>query len=348
MPSLVVYLVPVLAAFGLAAVLTRMLSVRLRILDVPNERSSHAVATPRGGGLAIVAAFAGGIVVAWLAGFDAVFHSGVFLGFCAAALIIAAVSLYDDLHALPVKIRFLAQSAAAVLAMCSGMVVEHMHLPLLGGFDLGVMAYPLTLLWMIGLVNAYNFIDGLDGFAAATAVIAAAFLAFIAGSAGNGLVLWMAMLLSAASGGFLVFNWQPARIFMGDVGSTFIGFSFAAMAVVAAKGGVGHIDIFVAPLLLLHFIFDAVFTFLRRLAARESVFTAHRTHLYQLLNQMGWSHRRVATAYAAAAVLQGIAAIWMVESLGEERLFVFLPFVVAYVLIARQVVRRAVARNVLG
>jgi len=345
MPSLLAYLVPVLAAFGLSAGLTRLLSVHLTILDVPNARSSHAVATPRGGGLAIVAAFAGGIALAWAGGFGALFRGGEFLVFCAAALSIAAVSLYDDFCTLPAKVRLLAQSAAAMLAMYGGMVVE--HLPLLGGFDLGVLAYPLTLLWMVGLVNAYNFIDGLDGFAAATAVIAAAFLAFIAALAGNEQVLWMAMLLSAASGGFLLFNWQPARIFMGDVGSTFIGFCFAAMAVIAARAGAGHIDIFVVPLLLFHFLFDAVFTFLRRLVAGENVFSAHRSHLYQLLNRMGWSHRRAATAYAAAAVLQGIAAIWMVKNPAEERLIVFLPFVIAYLLVAWQVVRRALARKII-
>jgi UDP-GlcNAc:undecaprenyl-phosphate GlcNAc-1-phosphate transferase len=343
-----VYLVLVLAAFGLAAVLTRILSVRLRILDVPNERSSHVVATPRGGGLAIVLAFAGCMASAWLAGFGAVLHSGLFFGFCVAALIIAGVSLYDDLYSLPVRVRFLGQFAAVALAMYAGMVVERMPLPLLGELELGAMAYPLTLLWMVGLVNTYNFLDGLDGFAASTAVIAAAFLAGIAGAAGSELVLVLALVLSAASGGFLVFNWQPARIFMGDVGSTFIGFSFAAIAVIAAAGGAAAIDVLVVPLLLLHFIFDALFTFVRRLLAGENVLQGHRTHIYQLLNRMGWSHRRVATAYAVAAVLQGVAAIWMVENAGEESLGVFIPFVIAYAVVARQVVRRAVARKILG
>ena len=128
---------------------------------------------------------------------------------------------------------------------------------------------------------------------------------------------------------------------MGDVGSTFIGFSFAAMAVIAAADETASIDIFVIPMLLFHFIFDTAFTFVRRLLARENVFEGHRTHIYQLLNRMGCSHSRVALIYALAAVVQGVAAVWMVENLGEERLYVFLPFLIFYFIAAVQVLSRA-------
>jgi len=185
--------------------------------------------------------------------------------------------------------------------MLAGIVIDVLHLPLLGLVELGWWAYPLTLLWAFGLTNAYNFIDGLDGLAAGTAVIAAAFLAYISFQQGSHFIYLASLTLAAAALGFLIFNLPVAKIFMGDVGSTFLGLVFAVMAVIAARYDHSHTSLFVVPLLLLHFIFDTTFTFLRRLFAGEQVFMAHRTHLYQLLNRMGLSHGKVTAIYLALA-----------------------------------------------
>ena len=130
---------------------------------------------------------------------------------------------------------------------------------------------------------------------------------------------------------------------MGDVGSTFLGFVFAVMAVIAARYDHSHTSLFVVPLLLFHFIFDTVFTFVRRLLAGEHVFTAHRTHLYQLLNRIGYSHKRVTLIYSALAVCQGGAAVWMVKDLGAERVYIFLPFLICYFIFAQWLI--SVARR---
>jgi UDP-GlcNAc:undecaprenyl-phosphate GlcNAc-1-phosphate transferase len=193
-------------------------------------------------------------------------------------------------------------------------------------------------LWLLGLTNAYNFIDGLDGLAASTAVIAASFFAYISFKQGSHFIYLASLMLAGASVGFLGFNWSPAKIFMGDVGSTFLGFTFAVMAIIAARYDHSHTSFFVVPLLLFHFIFDMVFTLFRRLLASEHVFTAHRSHLYQLLNRMDYSHKQVALIYSAMAVCQGIAAVWMVSILGSERVYVFLPFLISYCLYAKKII----------
>ena len=135
---------------------------------------------------------------------------------------------------------------------------------------------------------------------------------------------------------------------MGDIGSTFLGFSFATMAVIAARYDHSHTSLFVVPLLLFHFIFDTLFTFLRRLLAGEHVFLAHRSHLYQLLNQLGYSHKQVSSLYSLMAILQGAGAIWMTKIPGPNRVIIFLPFLVLYLFFAAWVTVKAKRKGLLG
>jgi UDP-GlcNAc:undecaprenyl-phosphate GlcNAc-1-phosphate transferase len=183
--------------------------------------------------------------------------------------------------------------------------------------------------------------DGLDGIAASTAVVASGFFSYIAFQEGSHFVYLVSLTLGAATLGFLAFNWPPAKIFMGDVGSAFLGFAFATLAIVAARYDLGHTSLFVMPLLLFHFIFDSTFTFLRRLMHGDNVFAGHRTHLYQLVNRMGYSHRTVTLIYAGLAMIQGFAAIWMLRLAGEQRLLAFLPFAVTYLLAGMLITTRA-------
>lgn len=325
----------------LSAVLTFLLSRHLKAFDVPNERSSHTKVTPRGGGIAIVTAFLVGILIIHFVGHTVPIYTPYFLGFLFSSFVIAALSFYDDFHAVSFKVKLGGQIIAIIVGLSTGIVIDMVHLPIWGEVYFGVWAYPLTFIWILGLTNAYNFIDGLDGFAASTAVIAALFLAYITFRQGSHFIYLASLTLAAASVGFLIFNWPPAKIFMGDVGSTFLGLAFAVMAVIAARYDHSHTSLFVVPLLLFHFIFDATFTFARRLHAGENVFAAHRSHLYQLLNRIGYSHKQLALIYSGMAVAQGAAAIWMVSSLGTERVYVFLPFLFCYWIFAKWVVFKA-------
>lgn len=333
----------VFAAFigGISSLLTAILIRRLRIFDIPNERSSHSSPTPRGGGLAIVVGFLIGVSLIQIIGTTVPIRSQYFWGFMFSLFLIAGVSFYDDIQHRGFKVKLGTQLVSILIVMAAGNVIDVIRLPWLGEVQAFIVLYPLTLVWLLGLTNAYNFMDGLDGMAASTAVVASVFFSYIAFREGSHFAYLVSLALGAATMGFLVFNWSPAKIFMGDVGSTFLGFAFATLAIVAARYDHSHTSLFVMPLLLFHFIFDSIFTLIRRLGNGDNVFQGHRTHLYQLMNRLGYSHKAVASIYAGLAVSQGLAAIWMVGLPGEQRLLVFLPFAVGYFLIGTRILARA-------
>ena len=146
---------------------------------------------------------------------------------------------------------------------------------------------------------------------------------------GDPAVAVLGLLLAAASAGFLALNFPPARIFMGDVGSQFLGFAFAALGVLLARSDPTGTVILIVPLLLFHFVFDTAFTVLRRLRRGENLAAAHRSHLYQLLNRAGLSHRSVAGAQYAMAVIHGCAALWFIGAAPSQRWLVFVALLAA-------------------
>jgi UDP-N-acetylmuramyl pentapeptide phosphotransferase/UDP-N-acetylglucosamine-1-phosphate transferase len=293
--------------FGVAAI--RRVAERRQFLDIPNERSSHTRPTPRGGGLAIVAVVLGGL---WL---DAAICPGVpwlILGiFTLGAVLIACVSGWDDLHSLPVWVRFTAHGLAALLVILAFGYWHAVGWPGLGGISLGPFGVLLTFLWIVGFTNAYNFMDGIDGIAGGQAVVAGLGWAILGWIGGQPLVGIMGLLIAAASLGFLGHNWTPARIFMGDVGSAFLGFSFAALTVLASQSN--PVFVLAGIALIWPFAFDAVFTFARRLCRGEKVWAAHRSHLYQRLVISGLSHGRVSSLYIGLAVLGLVWAVALVR-----------------------------------
>lgn len=331
------------AAFicSVSAFLTAILISHLKVLDIPNDRSSHSVPVPRGGGLAIVVSFLLGILLIQGVGSTVPLKSIYFWGFLFSLLVIASMSFFDDMHHRGLKVKLGTQLFSIAVAMMAGNVFDLVRLPWLGNVQEQLVLYPLTLIWLLGLTNAYNFMDGLDGMAAATCVVASVFFAYITHQEGSHFTYLVSLTLGAATFGFMIFNWSPAKIFLGDVGSAFLGFAFATLTILAARYDFNHTSLFVMPLLLLHFIFDSIFTFLRRLRSGENVFQAHRTHLYQLINRMGYSHKFVTLSYSALAVIQGIAAMWMVRLSGEQRPWVFFPFVVIYTLAGIHILARA-------
>ena len=331
----------------LSASLTALLIRHLRLIDVPNARSSHLRATPRGGGIAIVCAFLAGISLIHLIGEVTPIGARYFLGFLVSAAIVAGLSILDDFRDIAPRIKLGVQLAAMAIALMSGLVIDELHLQGLGVVEMGWWGIPLSLLWILGLTNAFNFMDGLDGLAASNAAIASAFFAVISHQQGSLFIYLASLVLCAACLGFLAFNLPPARIFMGDVGSTFLGFTLAVMAIIAARYDRSHTSLFVVPLLLFHFIFDTAFSFLRRLLRGEPVLRAHRTHLYQLLNQLGFSHGRVTLAYCAMAVFQGGAAIWMVNIGGDSRVWIFLPILALHCAYAGWIVSASKRRGLI-
>ncbi|RMH61540.1 MAG: glycosyltransferase family 4 protein [Zetaproteobacteria bacterium] len=331
----------------IAALVTRYMWRHGGILDVPNARSSHTTPTPRGGGVAIVVTFVIGVIAIFLFADKAHIDHRYFWAFLVSCAMIALISFYDDLKGYGFKIKLLTHVIAVAIALAGGLVIDVFDMPWIGPVELGLWGYGLTFLWLLGLTNAYNFMDGIDGLAASTAVIVSTFFAFFSLSQGSLFIYIVSYTLLAGSLGFLWWNRPPARIFMGDVGSAFLGFVFAAMAVIAARYDVSHTSFLVMPLLLFHFIFDTAFTMARRALAGEHIAMAHRTHVYQLLVRMGFSHGQVSVWYGLCAVLQGLAAMWMVHAKGTAGLWVFLPFVGAYAGVALLVCRAAKRRGLL-
>jgi len=316
-------------------------------LDIPNQRSSHDRPTPKSGGIAIVCTFLVGVIIIYMFADVAVIKKGFFLGFVFSALLIAVVSFVDDLITTQVLFRLSSQALSAAALMAFGIVISELTLPWAGKVQIGFIGYVITFFWIIGLTNAFNFMDGINGIAGGTAVIACGFFGYICYAHGSNFAYIISYTISAGALGFLLFNFPKATLFMGDVGSAFLGFVFASLAIIAALYDHSHTSLFVMPLLLFHFIYDTLFTFIRRLLNHEFVFAAHRSHLSQLFNQLGCSHTRVSLFYWAVGIAQGIGCLWMVRIPDDRRLLVFIPYLIFQIVYSVVIVRKAKAKGLL-
>jgi Fuc2NAc and GlcNAc transferase len=292
---------PAAAALLIAAALTPLFAGwarRRNLLDVPNQRSSHVVATPRTGGPAFVLALLAGIVIASFTGVQLTTEGSLIV---AAACALALLGLIDDVRSLPAITRLLAQGGVALLLV---LVLPDAAAALL---EPSWIAMAMTVIWLVALTNAYNFMDGIDGIAAGQAVVAGLGWAAVGAIIDSPDTVLLGLLLASAPAGFLIHNWPPARVFMGDAGSGFLGFFFAALPLlVTGRGSRGMIW---AALMTWPFLFDTGFTLLRRVRRGENVLRAHRSHLYQRLIVSGLTHGRVALLYSVLASLGTMGAI---------------------------------------
>ncbi|HEX9951933.1 MAG TPA: hypothetical protein VGB53_09215 [Rubricoccaceae bacterium] len=291
----------------------RRAALQRAVLDVPNERSSHAAPVPRGGGLGMLAAVAAAWALAAVAVPD-VRAPWLAVG----AALVAAVSALDDVRTLRAGPRFAIQAAAAALVAWATGGWGWLAVAGVGPVALGAAGIALAVVWTVGLTNAYNFMDGIDGIAGGQAVMAGAAWAAAGLWLGVPAVALVGACVAAAALGFLVHNRPPARVFMGDVGSATLGFVFAALPLVAGDALepvlAGRLPVF-ALLAVWPFVYDAAATFGQRLARRENVLAAHRQHRYQRLVIAGASHGAVSALYAALAAVSGACAVrWLVAA----------------------------------
>jgi Fuc2NAc and GlcNAc transferase len=306
----------VLAAFAVGwagAAAVRRWSGRVGLVDLPNARSSHQHPRPSGGGLGIVAGVAAGLAcsLAWLPA-----PAPAAAALLATALTLAAVGLVDDRDPLPVWPRLLAQVGAAIalVTVAGGLTA----LPLPPPADLPLPAplgFALAVLWLVGVTNFFNFMDGIDGLAGGQAVLTLLAVAAL-GWSGDGVLL--ALLAAGATLGFLVLNWPPASLFLGDGGSGFLGFLLAGLPLLAPAGQRGGALLVVGVSLAL-FLLDPFWTLLVRIKRGERFGAAHRDHLYQRLAAPGTPHARVTVpllatsgllTLLAALAYQGLLAFW--------------------------------------
>lgn len=294
---LIFILLTSLSYFGVY--LIRRYAEQRQILDHPNERSSHVTPTPLGGGLAIVVLVTGtglwsGSEVGWN-------RSLVYL-IC--GLVIAWLGWRDDLHSLPARVRFAVQGLVAAVSIYGLGYFKAVTIPLFGELQLGVVGVIITFLWIVGLTNAYNFMDGIDGIAGGVALAGALGWMMLSSHMHNNFVFWIALAIAASSLGFLGHNWSPAKIFMGDVASTFLGYTFAVLPLLSATRGGDALML--GTLLMWTFIMDAGVTFIQRLLRGEKLLYGHRSHVYQFLVIGGYKHATVSLLYIFLTLLAGL------------------------------------------
>jgi UDP-N-acetylmuramyl pentapeptide phosphotransferase/UDP-N-acetylglucosamine-1-phosphate transferase len=280
------------------------------ILDHPNERSLHGRPIPRGGGLAILLAIS---ICGMALGFFRPVSGQMGIGL--AVLIVAAVSFLDDRRSVTPTSRLVAHAVASMAIVYSGFYLQRLEIP--GAFWDWPHAAGITLsiLFIVWMINLYNFMDGMDGFAGGMAVFGFGTFAVMGWMAGHDAFFIICLIIAAASAGFLVFNFPPARIFMGDVGSSTLGLLAATLSLWGARDGI--FPFWIAALVFSPFIVDATVTLLHRLMRREKLWHAHKTHYYQKLVQAGWGHRK--TVLLEYAIMLGCAmtALWGIHAPDE-------------------------------
>jgi len=296
-------------AFVVTLALTRLFirpESRMHILDHPNERSLHTQPTPRTGGVAIVCGIGAGSVVATLSFADAIPNAVFWLG--GLGVLIASVSYWDDRRNLPIGLRLAVHFVAAAALVMSGGPIEATVLPGVVSAVALWLAGTTGVLFAVWMVNLYNFMDGMDGFAGGMAVVGFGTFALLGGLVGDPWFATLNLIVAAAAGGFLVFNFPPAKIFMGDTGSSTLGFLAAGMALWGNASNI--LPLWMSMLIFSPFVVDATVTLLRRVVSREYVWHAHKTHYYQRLVQAGWGHRRtVLLEYTLMVVCAGAALV---------------------------------------
>lgn len=307
-----------LAAFVVAALVAIVLTpvvrhaaLRLGAVDRPGDRHVHKIVTPRLGGVAICVAF-----LVPMVGLFAVESSvaarirsnaTLMLGLIGGAVAMNIVGVIDDTRGLRALHKLYLQLAVAVFAYICGFRIDTVNLPLIGHLSMGIFAVPVTVFWIVGIINAVNLIDGLDGLAAGVVFFAAVtnlVVAYVNGS------ILIAVLMSAILGatlGFLFFNFNPARIFMGDSGSYFLGYVLATGSLAGATQKASTAVSLLVPIIALGVpIFDTLFSIVRRFLERRPMFAPDRGHIHHRLLDLGITHRR------AVLILYGVSVVFTV------------------------------------
>ena len=314
-PSIAFLLLNILSYIGVSGI--RRLAVRYEILDKPNERSSHSIPMPRGGGLAIVF-----LILMVSLGTANQIDPGRSLIYIGMSATLALVGWRDDLFSLSPTYRFLVQGLVATISILTMGYFRVVRIPLLGEMDLGAVGILITFLWIIGMINAYNFMDGIDGMAGGVAVVAGLGWMILSSNVNNPFVFWVALAIAATNLGFLGHNWPPAKIFMGDVASTFLGYSFAVLPLLSADQSGDALTI--GTMLMWIVIMDTFMTFLRRLIRGENVFSGHRSFLFQQLVVGGYKHGTISALYIFLTFLGGLLTY---QSSHGDRVAPFLMFI---------------------
>ncbi|MDU5184786.1 MAG: MraY family glycosyltransferase [Peptoniphilus harei] len=302
------YIIPFLAAFILTFIqmpFTIKIAKKKGFLDVPkDERRVHKKPIPVGGGIAMV------ISVSILMVYFLPINKNLIMALIA-SLIIAISGLYDDKEGLSPKLKFLFQILAAVILIIGGMKIEFFTNP----FDshdalliLNILSIPVTIFWVCGITNTINLIDGLDGLASGVSMICAISMFFITYKMGRYDVSLICALVAGACLGFLPFNFNPAKIFMGDTGALYLGFMLSYISISGFLKQAAILMIFVPVLILGVPVFDTAFAMVRRKLSGKSMVEADKGHLHHRLLKMGLNQRQTVVILYSISAIFGVLA----------------------------------------
>jgi len=301
--------VTVVSALVISASLTsvmRTIAESRGVVDVPNERSSHNTSTPRGGGVAIV------ITTLVAVAATAVFGDapiGLVVTLLVGGAAVAIVGFVDDYRHVAVSMRLAVHVAA--FAWCASSLGRLPAIDLgLAIWDLSIVGTTCAVVFLVWFLNLYNFMDGIDGIASVEAIsVAGIAAALLASRGGDPSTIWLLLVLAAAVSGFLIWNWPPARIFMGDAGSGFLGFTLGAIAWATVVSG--QLSVWVWLILVGAFVSDATVTLYRRWRRGERLHAAHRTHAYQRLSRRLGSHLKVTLGFLVVNLVWLAPLAWV-------------------------------------
>lgn len=300
-------------AFSIATILSlfltplvKFLAIKIGAVDKPNHRKIHTSLIPRLGGLAIFLSF----VISVFLSFN--YSNKSIRGLLLGSLIIVLCGIIDDIKELNYKTKLVFQFIAAIVLIMHNICITKISILSTDGtsfIDLGILSIPITLIWLIGVTNAINLIDGLDGLACGLASISSVFLFIIFIKTGNNTMALMVIILAGSCLGFLPYNFNPAKIFMGDTGSMFLGFILAGMSIQGTVKYAATIIMF-APILIIGLpLYDTLVTMLRRFIQGESIMSPDKQHFHHRMLSLGLKQKQVALISYLVNILLGLLAI---------------------------------------
>lgn len=322
--------------------LVKKLAFKIGATDKPNQRKVHVKIMPRLGGLAIYISFLIGIMIIQpiekfhlplLHPSDNI-HLGIVLG----SLIIILTGAFDDVKEISPKVKLLGQIMASFIVVVLGdLRVEFINLPFGGGqLDFGMLSTPITMVWIIGITNAINLIDGLDGLAAGVSTIALFAIAGMAFIMGNPYVMVIALIAAVSTLGFLVYNFHPAKIFMGDTGALFLGFLISVLSLLGFKN-VTFISLIIPVIILGVPISDTFFAIIRRLVNKQPLSAPDKSHLHHCLLRSGFSHRQTVLLIYAMSALFALAAFIFSQATIRGSVVILLAILIIIELIVEKI-----------
>jgi len=330
------YIMAFFVSFAICLLLTpwaKKISIKIGAIDNPKkERSMHKKPMPRCGGIAIILGFA--ITMLIMLFFLEDIRTLQFAGFMVGAAIIVVLGILDDIYDLPARIKFAVQAVAALIVVFTGTRVEFIGWPL--GAFLETFSVPITILWIVGLTNAVNFIDGVDGLAAGVTSIASIFMMILCIMTGSPLAVVFAATLAGSSLGFLPRNFSPAEVIMGDTGATFLGYVLAVSSTIGVFKGYALLSVIIIIFAMALPIFNIAFVMISRALKHQPLSTPDRGHMHHKLIDAGFSPTKtVVILYVLSAVCGGFAIIIAIRDprvfvIGMVLLFVTLSIIYSY------------------